>query len=175
MAKFVLGIVVALAGVAIGVYIYFATGMAPVATASQAMPFEKMLANKALHARVEKEMPKNVPISADAATFQAGSQVYIQHCAVCHGLPDQPETATAKGEFPKPPQLFHGKGVTDDPAGETYWKVANGIRLTGMPAFRDSLTDTQMWQVSLLLATANLPSDVRQKLASVPPPEMASQ
>lgn len=175
MGKFVLGIVVALVVIGIGVYVYFATGIAPVATASQAMPFEKILAKKALHARVEKEMPKNVPISADAATFQAGAQVYVQHCAICHGLPDQPETAIAKGEFPKPPQLFHGKGVTDDPAGETYWKVANGIRLTGMPAFRNSLSDTQMWQVSVLLATENLPSDVRQKLASAPPSEMAPQ
>jgi thiosulfate dehydrogenase len=48
-------------------------------------------------------------------------------------------------------------GVTDDPPGETYWKVANGIRLTGMPAFKDMLTDNQMWQVSLLLANADKP------------------
>src|SRR5262245_53619158 len=50
--------------------------------------------------------------------------------------------------FPKPPHLFRGKGVTDDEPGETYWKVANGIRLTGMPAFKNSLSETEMWQVS---------------------------
>jgi thiosulfate dehydrogenase len=48
-------------------------------------------------------------------------------------------------------------GVSDDPAGETYWKVANGIRLTGMPAYKEMLTDTEMWQVSLLLANADKP------------------
>ncbi len=48
-------------------------------------------------------------------------------------------------------------GVTDDPPGETYWKVANGIRLTGMPAFKDVLTETEIWQVSLLLANADKP------------------
>ena len=26
--------------------------------------------------------------------------------------------------FPTPPHLFKGHGVTDDPPGETYWKVA---------------------------------------------------
>jgi len=57
--------------------------------------------------------------------------------------------------FPQPPQLFKGHGVTDDPAGETYWKVANGIRLTGMPAYINSLNDTEMWQVSLMLAHAD--------------------
>lgn len=51
--------------------------------------------------------------------------------------------------------MFKGHGVTDDPAGETYWKVANGIRLTGMPAYRDALSPTEMSQVSLLLANAD--------------------
>lgn len=71
----------------------------------------------------------------------------------------------AKGMFPKPPHLFRGKGVTDDEPGETYWKVVNGIRLTGMPEFKHELNDTQMWQVSLLLANADKISDaVKQEL-----------
>jgi mono/diheme cytochrome c family protein len=63
--------------------------------------------------------------------------------------------------YPAAPQLWkkhtHGNvvGVSDDEAGETYWKVANGIRLTGMPAYSHVLTDTQMWQVSLLLKNAD--------------------
>ena len=71
--------------------------------------------------------------------------------------------------FPKPPQLFDGKGVTDDPVGETYWKVSNGIRLTGMPAFFGSLTDEQLWQVSQLLANAKkLPAGVLDFMAVRP-------
>jgi mono/diheme cytochrome c family protein len=48
-------------------------------------------------------------------------------------------------------------GVSDDPVGETYWKVRNGIRLSGMPAFNNLLNETQMWQVSVLLANADKP------------------
>ena len=48
-------------------------------------------------------------------------------------------------------------GLTDDPPGETYWKVAYGIRLTGMPSYKDVLTENEMWQVSLLLANADKP------------------
>lgn len=67
--------------------------------------------------------------------------------------------------FPVPPQLFEDM-VTDDPVGETYWKVANGIRLTGMPAFSKSLSDTQMWQVSLLMANADkLPEPTKAALS----------
>lgn len=155
MAKFILGIVFTLIVIAIGAYVYFGTGMAPVATAAQAMPFEKKFANMALHARVKKEMPHQVPIQADEANYTAGAKIYVENCAVCHGLPGKPQSAIGLGEFPKPPHLLKGKGVTDDEPGETYWKVANGIRLTGMPAFDKALSTTEMWQVSLLLANAD--------------------
>jgi len=69
-------------------------------------------------------------------------------CAVCHGLPGQAESAVGKGEFPKPPQLFQGKGVSDDPPRETF--LEGGERY---PADRDAripgaLSDEQMWQIS---------------------------
>ena len=68
-----------------------------------------------------------------------------------------------------PPELFPGRGVTDDPPGETFWKVANGIRLTGMPGFNESLSQTQMWQISLMLANADkLPPSVTAVLAGQP-------
>lgn len=144
---------------------YFRFGYAPVATASSPMPFEKRLAHMALNQRVRAEAPKNAPIPATDDNYAAGAHIYREHCAMCHGLPDQPQTATAKGMFPKPPQLFKGHGVTDDPAGETYWKVSNGIRLTGMPAYTNSLSETEMWQVSLMLANADkLPQQVRSRL-----------
>jgi len=64
--------------------------------------------------------------------------------------------------YPKPTQLFRGKGVTDDPASESFWKAANGIRLSGMPAFKTKLTDIQLWQVSQLIAHANeMPASVK--------------
>jgi hypothetical protein len=65
-------------------------------------------------------------------TWQAHTPI-LEHCAVCHGLPGRPATAIARGEFPKPPQLFEGKGVTDDPPGETYCKTGNGIRRRSSP------------------------------------------
>jgi thiosulfate dehydrogenase len=155
IAGLILGVLLAIAAL----FGYFLSGYAPVAVSDKTMPFEKTLANGALHARIDKEMPKNVPVPAEESTYTAGAHIYQMNCAVCHGLPSQQQGPIAKGMFPKPPQLFRGKGVTDDEPGETYWKVANGIRLTGMPAFKNSLTETEMWQVSLLLANANKISD----------------
>jgi mono/diheme cytochrome c family protein len=83
-------------------------------------------------------------------------------------LPAQGQTAIAKGEFPKPPELFEGKGVTEDPVGDTYWVVANGIRLTGMPGFTSSLSSDQIWQVSLLLANADKLSPAVKRALQAP-------
>jgi mono/diheme cytochrome c family protein len=171
MGKFLIGVIVGLIVIPAGIYMYFSSGSAPVATSSAPMPFEKMLAGMALHARMDKEMPKSVPINPDEAAYVGGAQVYKEHCAVCHGLPGQAQTAIAQGMFPKPPKLTEGKGVTDDPPAETYWKVAGGIRMTGMPGFDKSLSTTQMWQVSLLMANADkLPQAAKDVLTASPAP-----
>ncbi len=175
MGKFLFGLILGLIVIPAAVYMYFSSGTAPVATSSSPMPFEKLLANMALHARLRKEMPKSSPIPADEAAFVAGAQVYKDNCAVCHGLPGQPLTSIAQGMFPKPPKLMEGKGVTDDAPEESYWKVAGGIRMTGMPGFEKLLSSTQMWQVSLLVANADkLPKSAKDTLTSVSSPAVAT-
>ena len=169
MGKFLIGLILGLIAIPAGVYFYFSSGTAPVATSAAPMPFEKTFARMALHARMEKEMPKSAPIPADEAAYVAGAQVYKEHCALCHGVAGQAQTAIAQGMFPKPPKLMEGTGVTDDPPAESYWKVAGGIRMTGMPGFDKTLTTTQMWQVSLLLANADkLPKAAQDVLAGAP-------
>ncbi len=161
----VIGFILAIAISGGCVFLYFSAGLAPVATTDPPMPFERKLANMALDAHIEKQHIPPSPVPADEINFLEGAGVYKQHCALCHGLPRQPPFDYATTMFPKPPQLFRGKGVTDDPASETYWKAVNGIRLSGMPSFRTKLTDTQLWQVSQLLAHANeIPDSVRRAL-----------
>jgi thiosulfate dehydrogenase len=167
VATIVLGMILGAAAIVLGLYWYFATGQAPVATSAAPMPFEKKLAHAALDAIIGREMPKTVPLQPDEANLGAGAKIYREHCAVCHGLPEQKETLIAVGMYPRPPKLLEGKGVTDDEPGESYWKVANGIRLTGMPGFGHSLSETQMWQVSLLVANADkLPKSVHDTLSA---------
>jgi mono/diheme cytochrome c family protein len=171
MTRFVLGFLTAIAVLVVGATAYLRLGFAPVATASKPLPFERLVTSTALHARIDKEAPTSSPIQPTEAVYLAGARTYRTHCAVCHGLPGRARSAIAKGEFPKPPALFDEMGVTDDPVGETYWKVANGIRLTGMPGFTGSLTTDEMWQVSLLLANADkLSPAVKSTLAAPPTP-----
>ena len=168
--KFLAGLIVGVLLLPVLAFLFIRLGYAPVATAAPPLPLERTLAAMALGARISKEAPKNSPVPATEPNLLAGAALYRTHCAVCHGTVGEPRTAIAKGMFPRPPQLLEGTGVTDDPAGETFWKAANGIRLTGMPAYRGSLTDEQLWQVSQLLASADkLPPGVRALLVQPPP------
>ena len=161
----ILGFIIGLLLLLLVVWTGLKLGYAPVATSAPPLPFETYLAKTALDARVAKEAPQSNPAALTEQTYMAGAKLYREHCAVCHGLPGQAKTAIAAGMFPKPPQLFPGKGVTDDPAGETYWKIRNGIRLTGMPGFQSALSEDQMWQIASLLANADkIPAPVQEEL-----------
>jgi thiosulfate dehydrogenase len=157
--SFVLGLLV----IPVGVFLYFEFGHPPVAVADVPFPFESNVVKIPLSARIGREMPAKSPLAVNDANLIAGAQVYREQCSSCHGLKDKP-SAFAAYTFPKTPQLWarHKNkpgvvGVSDDPVGETYWKVKNGIRLSGMPSYQTLLTDEQIWQVSTLLSQATSP------------------
>ncbi len=141
-------------------FIYLRYGHPPVATADRPFPDEAKIVHIALDARIDRQLT-SPPFSATPGNLIAGAHVYVAHCAVCHGTPGQ-NSSFGKWEYPTAPQLWtkHRNGVvgvSDDPASVSYWKVDNGIRLTGMPSFQHILTDAEMWQVSLLVKNADQP------------------
>lgn len=164
--KFLLGVLVGVLILPAALYLYVATGHAPVATADPSMPMEAFFAKMGRKSRIRAEQPKRELSTFTASDLEAGAETYQKNCAFCHGLPNQPKPNAAKGMFPRAPQLLEKDDmVTDDPIGESFWKVKNGIRLSGMPGFKDSLSETEIWQVSALLVKAEqLPPEVSAKL-----------
>lgn len=172
MLKFLAGIVFTVLMIPVFVFLYVKMGYVPVATDAPAIPFERTLAHMGLNAKIDKEAPKDAPFQATKDDLLSAAHLYREHCAFCHGLPNEPKTFTAQGMYPRPPQLLKGKGVTDDPAGESYWKIANGIRMTGMPGYKKTLKEKEMWQISQLVAGADkLPSEVLDVLNKPVPME----
>ena len=171
MKKFWVGLVVGVLILPLLFVLYVLSGRMPAAASDSPIPFEALIAGVALHARIRREAPQRDVSGFTTTDLVSGADVYQKNCAVCHGLPNQPAPAIAKGMFPPPPQLFTKDGeVTDDPAGVTYWMVNNGIRLTGMPGFRASLLDQQMWQVTALVHRADkLPPEALDALKPAPP------
>ncbi|MGB6974939.1 MAG: cytochrome c [Terracidiphilus sp.] len=162
MMRFLAGLVLGVVLLPLCVLAWFYHGQVPVAVSDPPLPMEHQITHFALDARIAKEAPQMAPFQPVEQTYIAGARIYKENCAFCHGLHGQPSTQ-GQDMYPEAPPLWEPHhtgnvvGVSDDPPGETYWKVANGIRLTGMPSFRIRLTDTQIWQVSLLLSHANQP------------------
>jgi mono/diheme cytochrome c family protein len=77
-------------------------------------------------------------IAAARATFQT-------NCAICHGprgLGDGPAAFTLN---PRPVNLqLH---VPQHAEGEIFYWISEGVAGTGMPAWKDKLTEEQRWQV----------------------------
>ena len=162
MGRVILGILIGIILVPLAALAYFKLGKVPVAVNDRPFPDEKLFTSVPLESRIDRELVKDPPIQPSEENLVAGAHLYADQCAACHGFHGKP-SVIGTHEFPSAPPLWEKHhngdvvGVSDDPPGETYWKVANGIRLSGMPAYKDVMTDTQLWQVSLLLANADKP------------------
>lgn len=181
MGRFLLGIILGVVLVPVAVLAWLRYGSVPVAVADPPLPQERLITHVPLNARIHREMPKTAPFQPDEQTLVAGAQIYRDQCAACHGFHGKP-SSFGPHMYPSAPQLWekhhrgNAVGVSDDPPGETYWKVANGIRLTGMPSYKDVLTEDQMWDVTLLLANAEKPlppAALDILLGQSPPPAVA--
>ena len=132
-------------------YLIAAAGYLP-ANADAKPPFlEKWIARKALKATIARTAPKAPnPVPLTDENLKAGIALYAVDCAVCHGGPDAQPSDIARGLYQGAPQLAK-YGVEDDDESETYWKIYHGIRMTGMPAYHGSLSDEEIWKVTLFL------------------------
>jgi thiosulfate dehydrogenase len=162
MGRILLGFILCLVLVPMALLLWLRFGSPPVAVADPPFPHERQIVQIPLNARIVREMPGDAPIQADENNLVAGAEIYRDQCAACHGFFGKP-SSFAVHMYPAAPQFWqqhknsNAGGAGNDRSGQIYWTVANGIRLTGMPSFKETLSDTQIWQVTLLLANADKP------------------
>jgi thiosulfate dehydrogenase len=161
---FVGGVVSAAVAAVVGGYIVLRTGLIPANADAAPGRFETWMASTSLDATLNREAPRGRnPVAMTDANLIAGINLYAQHCAICHGTAKGRASSSpvAKGLYPKPPQLATD-GVEDDPEGVSFWKIEHGIRWTGMPSWKYSLTDRQIWTLALFLKHMDkLPPDAQ--------------
>ena len=87
------------------------------------------------------------PASAlqDPKKLLEGFAHYDEMCVVCHGAPGMEAGEAREGLNPQPPLLAKLKDLQDDPPGEIFWIIKNGIKMTGMPAWGPSHSDDKIW------------------------------
>jgi mono/diheme cytochrome c family protein len=90
------------------------------------------------------------PLPPTPENARRGAQVYEADCASCHGATGLADGPQSRGLTPQPAQLGWMNKV---PASRwdafMYWTIAEGGATfrTGMPAFKDKLSQDEIWSV----------------------------
>ena len=160
-----------------GIITYFYLGHPPVAVADKPALWEHLTETVPLRRRVSAEA-KQPPFSAGEDGFESAARIYHGQCAQCHGTPGH-EAVIGQQTLPRAQQFFgrDRRATAARPTGELFWPAAFGIRRSGMPAFRRTLSNTELWNLALLLHSADqdLPEPIRTLLSDTPPPAITNR
>ena len=131
--------------------IIVALGLWPWRANSKRPKWEDSLAVHSLHTALARDA-KNLhpPISASEETLPAGLKIYRTNCAGCHGDFGQPSTWGANGFYPRVPQFADAPPAPR--SEEMFLVVRNGIRYSGMGAWKDLISEEDTWKVGLFLS-----------------------
>jgi mono/diheme cytochrome c family protein len=154
----VIGAAIALlALVPVGVVAFVKSGIYDVAASkphtklTEWITHETMIHSIRRHAQAIK-----APRRSSGAQVMAGFCTYETHCVACHGAPAIAREQWVSGLEPSPPYLLDATSHWS--SAELFWIVKHGIKMTGMPSWRDSMSDRQVWDVvAFLEAMRHLP------------------
>jgi mono/diheme cytochrome c family protein len=98
--------------------------------------FETTLARRARTLaipRSAREMRNPVPLTPQV--LAGGREHFADHCAICHANDGSGDTEVGRNLYPRPPDMRQ-PATQSLPDGELFYIIENGVRLTGMPAWR---------------------------------------
>src|SRR3989449_4462355 len=152
-----------------GFALTFTTGMLAVlilgcTAKKQPSKLETTLANMAKDVVIPIEATTlKTPLPASEEVIAQGQQAYMQSCALCHGADGHGRTELGRGMYPPAMDLTspHVQNWTD---AELFWIIQNGVRLTGMPSWASSISETDTWKLAHFVH--QLPRLNEQKAAS---------
>ena len=151
MGKFVLGVIVTLVVIILAVLGFAALGFFPT-TANIAPPhWERHFAMGAIDASMERHAPRLVnPLASTDQNLEDGMKLYTMNCSQCHGTLDRKPSPLATSFYPPPPNLI--SDPPDDPEWHILYTIRTGVRYTGMPAWDKTLSEPDMWKITMFLS-----------------------
>lgn len=160
MGRFFLGFLTGLAMLALGEFCYVRFGFVDPKADVPVNRVEERFAMPSLDASVDRYAPEvRNPLDPSDANLIGGMKIYQADCANCHGDINHSRAVLAGVFYPRAPQFV--QDAPDMPEYQNFYIIEHGIRLTGMPAWKRSLSDQQVWQVTTFLGQMDkLPSNV---------------
>jgi mono/diheme cytochrome c family protein len=151
MLRFCLGFAVAVLVVLTASFCYVRFGFVDPRADLSVSWLESKVAMPALDAAVDRRAPEaQNPIQPTDANLIAGMKIYQPNCASCHGDIQHSHAQLADALYPRAPQFV--EDAPDMPENRNFYIIEHGIRLSGMPAWKQAPSEQEMWQVTTFLS-----------------------
>lgn len=132
--------------VPIGVYAFVKSGLFNAAASHPHTKFTFWITHETMiHSVRNHAAGIQPPATAGAARVLRGFCTYETHCVACHGAAAVARQQWTAGMEPSPPYLLDATSKWTP--SQLFWIAKNGIKMTGMPSWRNSLSDGQIWDV----------------------------
>jgi len=116
---------------------------------------ETSLANAAKDITIPLEAGKKKnPLPETDEVVSQGQEVFLASCAQCHGPNGRGDSNIGRNMDP-PAMDLSSPHVQHWSDAELFWIIQNGVRLTGMPSWRSSISDNDTWELARFIH--NLP------------------
>ena len=151
MRKFSLGFLTGIVVLALAVFCYVRFGFVDPRADKEVSLLESKIAMPALDAAVDRrasEAPN--PLHTTDANLTAGMKIYQTSCASCHGDIHRPRGPLADSLYPRAPQFLEDE--PDMPENQNFYIIQHGVRMSGMPAWKQTLGEQEIWQVTTFLS-----------------------
>jgi mono/diheme cytochrome c family protein len=141
----------------LGAVAYIESGVYNVAASKPHTSFTFWLTHETMIHSVRRQARSiEAPARFSGDQLVAGFCEYEAHCVACHGAAGVGRQQWVSGLEPSPPYLLdiHQQFSRK----ELFWVVKNGIKMTGMPSWKNEMSDQEIWSVvAWLEASAKLP------------------
>ena len=138
------------AAVALGAFAYIKSGIYNVGASSPHTKFTEWATHETMiHSVKSHAKGIEAPASASSDQVRRGFCAYETHCVACHGAPALARERWVSGMEPAPPYLLDARRRWRP--RELFWIAKNGIKMTGMPSWRNAMSDREIWNVVAFL------------------------
>jgi mono/diheme cytochrome c family protein len=111
-------------------------------------PQETALANAAKDVAIPLEAGKmKNPLPATGEIVSQGHEIFLGTCAECHGADARADTTIGRNMAP-PAMDLTSAHVQHWKDAELFWIIQNGVRHTGMPAWKSSISENDTWKLA---------------------------
>jgi thiosulfate dehydrogenase len=151
MGKFILGVIITLIVLILGGLGFAMLGFCPTAADVEPPHWEHHIAMGAVDASMERHAPRVTnPLTPTDQNLEDAMKIYTMNCALCHGGLDRKPSTLATSFYPPPPNFI--SDPPDDPEWHIHYAIGTGVRYTGMPAWDKTLTDQDIWKLTMFLS-----------------------